>query len=35
VLDHVRSRGLKVVAECEFMEGFIKKNQAYADLLAE
>jgi uncharacterized protein len=35
VLDDIRLRGLSVIAECEFIAGFIKKNQAYADLLAE
>jgi len=33
VLDTVRKQGLRVVAECEFITGFIQKNQAYADLL--
>lgn len=35
VLDDIRSRGLRVVAECEFIAGFIQKNQAYADLLVQ
>lgn len=35
VLDDIRSRGLSVIAECEFIAGFVKKHQAYADLLAE
>jgi uncharacterized protein len=34
VLDDIRRRGLRVVAECEFIEGFIKRHPAYADLLA-
>ena len=34
VLDDIRRRGLRVVAECEFMAGFIQKNPSYADLLA-
>jgi predicted GNAT family acetyltransferase len=34
VLDDIRKRGRRVVAECEFIAGFIQKNQAYADLLA-
>jgi uncharacterized protein len=33
VLDDIRRRGLRVIAECEFMEGFIRRNPAYADLL--
>jgi predicted GNAT family acetyltransferase len=33
VLDDIRRRGLRVVAECEFIEGFINRNPAYADLL--
>jgi predicted GNAT family acetyltransferase len=32
-LDQVRADGLKVVAECEFVKGFIAKNAAYQDLL--
>lgn len=32
-LDQVRARGLKVVAECPFIAGFIRKNGEYADLL--
>jgi uncharacterized protein len=34
VLDDIRRRGLRVVAECEFIEGFINRNPVYADLLA-
>lgn len=33
-LDQVRARGLKVVAQCPFIAAFIRKNDAYADLLA-
>jgi uncharacterized protein len=32
-LDDVRARGLKVVARCEFMAGFIGKHAEYSDLL--
>ena len=32
-LDQVRSEGLKVVAQCPFVKGFIDKNPGYADLL--
>jgi predicted GNAT family acetyltransferase len=32
-LDQVRADGLKVVAECPFVKGFIEKNPVYADLL--
>lgn len=34
VLDDIRRRGQRVIAECEFIKGFIKRNPAYADLLA-
>ena len=34
VLDLVRGEGLKVVAECEFVKGWIGKHPEYADLLA-
>jgi predicted GNAT family acetyltransferase len=34
-LDDVRERGLRVVAVCEFMAGFIERNPEYADLLAD
>ena len=33
-LDDVRSRGLRVVARCEFIRGWIEKHPDYADLLA-
>ena len=33
-LDAVRARGLKVVAQCPFVAGFIAKNREYRDLLA-
>ena len=33
-LDQVRSRGLKVVAKCPFVAGFIGKHRDYQDLLA-
>ena len=32
-LDQVRAKGLKVIAECQFVKGFIGKNPAYQDLL--
>jgi predicted GNAT family acetyltransferase len=32
-LDKVRAQGLKVVAECEFVKGWIGKHPDYADLL--
>jgi predicted GNAT family acetyltransferase len=32
-LDHVRSRGLKVVAQCPFVKAYIEKHPDYADLL--
>ena len=32
-LDQVRGDGLKVIAECQFVKGFIGKNPAYRDLL--
>ena len=32
-LDQVRGDGLKVIAECQFVKGFIGKNPAYQDLL--
>jgi predicted GNAT family acetyltransferase len=35
VLQDVRRRGLRLVPECEFMAGFIQRNPAFADLLAE
>jgi uncharacterized protein len=33
-LDQVRAEGLKVVAQCPFIAGFIAKNAEYQDLLA-
>lgn len=32
-LDQVRAAGLKVIAECEFVKGWIGKHPEYADLL--
>jgi len=32
-LDQVRAQGQKVVAECEFVKGWIGKHPDYADLL--
>ena len=32
-LDQVRADGLKVIAQCPFVKGFIDKNPAYQDLL--
>ena len=32
-LDQVRADGLKVIAECEFVKGYIEKHHEYADLL--
>jgi predicted GNAT family acetyltransferase len=32
-LEQARARGLKVVAECPFMAGYIAKHPEYADLL--
>jgi len=32
-LDNVRARGLKVVAKCEFMGGYIAKHPEQSDLL--
>ena len=32
-LDQVRAKGLKVIAECQFVKAFIGKNPAYRDLL--
>jgi hypothetical protein len=33
-LDDVRSRGKKVIAECEYVSNFISKHDEYADLRA-
>ncbi len=33
-LDDVRKRGKKVIAQCEYVAGFIDKHPDYADLLA-
>ena len=33
-LNQVRADGLKVIANCQFVKGFIAKNAAYRDLLA-
>jgi predicted GNAT family acetyltransferase len=33
-LEDVRRRGLKVVAECPFIKGFIDKHAEFKDLLA-
>ncbi|MEO6887249.1 MAG: GNAT family N-acetyltransferase [Jatrophihabitantaceae bacterium] len=33
-LDDFRERGTKIIAQCEFVAGFIAKNPAYQDLLA-
>jgi predicted GNAT family acetyltransferase len=32
-LDQVRAKGLKVIAQCPFVNAFIGKNSAYQDLL--
>lgn len=32
-LDQVRELGLKVIAQCKFVKGYIDKNSQYADLL--
>jgi uncharacterized protein len=32
-LDQVRADGLKVIAECAFVKGYIEKHAEYADLL--
>jgi len=32
-LDQVRADGLKVIAKCEFVKGYIGKHPKYADLL--
>ena len=33
-LDAVRAQGCKLTVECEFIQGFMKKNPEYNDLLA-
>ena len=33
-LGEVRNRGVKVIAQCEFIAGYIAKHPEYADLLA-
>jgi len=32
-LEQVRSRGLRVIAQCPFIAAFIRKNPEFADLL--
>ena len=32
-LDQVRAEGLKVIAQCPFVNAYIEKHQDYADLL--
>lgn len=34
-LDQVRSAGLKVIAHCDFVKGYLHKHSEYADLLAQ
>jgi predicted GNAT family acetyltransferase len=34
VLEDVRSRGLHIVPQCEFIAAFIKRHPAFADLVA-
>jgi uncharacterized protein len=34
-LDDVRARGLKLIAECEFIAGFLKRHPEDRDLIAE
>ncbi|KIZ47528.1 MULTISPECIES: GNAT family N-acetyltransferase [Rhodopseudomonas] len=33
VLQNIRSRGLRIVPECEFIAGFIKRHPEFADLV--
>jgi predicted GNAT family acetyltransferase len=33
VLEHVRSRGLRIVPKCEFIAAFIKRHPEFADLV--
>ena len=35
VLETVRDRGLKVVAECDFAAGYIKRHPEFASLVAD
>ena len=35
VLEDIRSRGLHVAVECEFLEAFIKRHPVYADLVVD
>lgn len=35
VLEDVRSRGLRVAVECEFLEAFIKRHPDFAHLVVE
>lgn len=34
-LDDVRQRGLRVIATCPFIKGYIERHEAYQDLLAD
>ena len=34
-LDDARSRGLKVVASCSYIAGYVRKHPEYGDLLAQ
>ena len=34
-LDDARSRGLKVVASCSYVAGYVRKHPEYGDLLAQ
>ena len=34
-LDDVRRRGLRLVAECEFIAAYLKRHHEYDDLIAE
>jgi hypothetical protein len=33
-LDDARKRGLKVIASCSYIQGFVRKHPEYADLLS-
>jgi predicted GNAT family acetyltransferase len=35
VLENVRSRGIRVAVECEFLEAFIKRHPEFADVVIE